>query len=149
MRVLMFAAVVSALAGSVPARSEAQTAEPRPRGRAEDVIIQQRRGGDRDRARREAEARRRNDGNWDWRRNDSRRDNGRWDDRRDRRDDRISQKRARELAKRVDKCEREMWRSSRYSRNDRYGRYDRRDVLRERERIERLCERQVYGRGRW
>ena len=140
MRVAMFALVASALVGTLPASSEAQTAEPRPRGRNGDVII--RRDGDRDRARS------RNDGNWDWRRGDARRDNGRWDDRRDRRDDRISERRARELRKRVDKCERDLWRNSRYGRNDRHGRYDRRDVLRERERIERICERQVYGRGR-
>ena len=144
MRVAMFALMVGTMLGSTPMIAHAQTTGPVLRGDPQRVER------DRDRDRR--------DGSWDWRRDDRRRGDrddrydsrrdGRRDDRRDRDYQRNTQRRERELQKRVQQCQRDMWRSSRYSRNDRWGRHDQRDVYRERERIERVCERQVYGRGR-
>ncbi len=153
MRVKMLALVVGSMLSAAPVLAHAQSTGPIVRGQPGQVE----RGRDRDRR----------DGSWDWQRDDrGRRDrddrydarndrrDDRYDDRNDRRNDRHWQKeqarRERELSKREQQCERDLWRSSRYSRNDRYDRYDRwdaRDVARERERISRVCQRQVYGRG--
>jgi hypothetical protein len=145
MRIALFALLGATLLAGTPAITVAQ----RPidgdlRDRVRDVIL------DRDNSQRSRDR----DGRWDWERDDDRRrsrgdDRGRWGRNDDwkvyEREQRDFDKRTRRWSRRqwdaFRDCERDLWRRSRWDRND-----SRREGLYERRRIRNYCESRV---SRW